>query len=605
MTNIAVDDIAAPASSPRWKWLPPVGTWKYHALLLIVGVLVLGPLGGVTAAYMAFSLGFTVGSQVLSGILGSLVTLGYGAEGKHGANLIQTTAASVAGMGAMAALIQAIVWLGLPHPPVLALMLYVMCIGMFGAGVGMLYTPLLVDRLQLTFPSGLAVANILRALTDPVLLKRALGRLAGGTLIGFVGAIAGNTVAMLDALDISMSTFGAGMVVGSRIAVPALVASLLFTALVPVFVSAGWLVPGDPYRKIAFLIAVGGMMGASALDVVMLLIEGVRRWRSLRGVRQEAAATQPMDNAMRPMRLWAWTVAWAAATLVVGIVLLHQPAGYLVFAIVMVFVFALVNGIMGGISDFNPISAAAIVSLLLMVTMGLRDPMVGMLASVVIFVGLGVAGDMQQDRSTGWRLGTSRLLQFRYQTAGLVVGAVAMVGFAQLFLTAYPVLKLDQTVMSAAAQPKQWTSAATYKLVGILRSLSNIGTKQLFAIVIGVAAGFAMQSLRRWLPTRAGYLRLRSGRHGATTGWVLDAVILPSPYAFFFGGFVNITTTAWFAGGGILASFLNWRAERRPRTADAALPSDMGTVALIGGGLIAGESLAALALAIVQIATML
>jgi len=605
MTNIAVDDIAAPASGPRWNWLPPVGTWKYHALLLIVGVLVLGPLGGVTAAYMAFSLGFTVGSQVLSGILGSLVTLGYGAEGKHGANLIQTTAASVAGMGAMAALIQAIVWLGLPHPPVLALMLYVLCIGMFGAGVGMLYTPLLVDRLQLTFPSGLAVANILRALADPVLLKRALGRLAGGTLIGFVGAIAGNTVAMLDALDISMSTFGAGMVVGSRIAVPALVASLLFTALVPVFVSAGWLVPGDPYRKIAFLIAVGGMMGASALDVVMLLIEGVRRWRSLRGVRQEAAAAQPHGHAMRPMRLWAWTVAWAAATLVVGIVLLHQPAGYLAFAIAMVFVFALVNGIMNGISDFNPISAAAIVSLLLMVTMGLRDPMVGMLASVVIFVGLGVAGDMQQDRSTGWRLGTSRLLQFRYQTAGLVVGAVAMVGFAQLFLTAYPVLKLDQTVMSAAAQPKQWTSAATYKLVGILRSLSSIGTKQLFAIVIGVAAGLAMQSLRRWLPTRAGYLRLRSGRHGATTGWVLDAVILPSPYAFFFGGFVNITTTAWFAGGGILASFLNWRAERRPRAADAALPSDMGTVALVGGGLIAGESLAALALAIVQIATML
>ena len=34
-------------------------------------------------------------------------------------------------------------------------------IGMFGAGVGMLYTPILVDRLQLTFPSGLAVANIL------------------------------------------------------------------------------------------------------------------------------------------------------------------------------------------------------------------------------------------------------------------------------------------------------------------------------------------------------------------------------------------------------------------------------------------------------------
>ena len=52
------------------------------------------------------------------------------------------------------------------------------CIGMFGVGVGMLYTPILVDRLQLTFPSGLAVANILRALTDPELLKRSVARLA-------------------------------------------------------------------------------------------------------------------------------------------------------------------------------------------------------------------------------------------------------------------------------------------------------------------------------------------------------------------------------------------------------------------------------------------
>ena len=124
---------------------------------------------------MNFSLGFFVGGQVLAGILGSTVTYGYGAEGKHGANYIQTAAASVAGMSAMGVLIQAMVWLGLPQPPMWQLVLYFLCIGMFGVGVGMLYTPILVDRMQLTFPSGLAVANILRALTDPVLLRR-IGR---------------------------------------------------------------------------------------------------------------------------------------------------------------------------------------------------------------------------------------------------------------------------------------------------------------------------------------------------------------------------------------------------------------------------------------------
>ena len=39
-------------------------------------------------------------------------------------------------------------------------------IGMFGVGIGMLYTPVLVDRMQLAYPSGYAVANILRALTE-------------------------------------------------------------------------------------------------------------------------------------------------------------------------------------------------------------------------------------------------------------------------------------------------------------------------------------------------------------------------------------------------------------------------------------------------------
>ena len=164
----------------RWAWLPAQDSWKYHLLLAATGIFLLGPLAGVTAAYMNFSLGFFVGGQVLAGLLGSTVTAGYGADGKHGANYIQTAAASVASMSGMGVLIQAMVWMGLPQPPAWQLVAYMLCIGMFGAGVGMLYTPVLVDRMQLTFPSGLAVANILRALTDPALLRQSVGKLGGG-----------------------------------------------------------------------------------------------------------------------------------------------------------------------------------------------------------------------------------------------------------------------------------------------------------------------------------------------------------------------------------------------------------------------------------------
>lgn len=116
---------AAIASSPvRFRFLPPIGSRRYHVLLAAVAILILGPLGGITATYMNFSLGFFIGGQVLAGILGSVVTFGYGSEGKHGANYMQTMAASVASMAAMGVLVQAMVWLGLAEPATWKLITY-------------------------------------------------------------------------------------------------------------------------------------------------------------------------------------------------------------------------------------------------------------------------------------------------------------------------------------------------------------------------------------------------------------------------------------------------------------------------------------------------
>ena len=270
---------ASAPSAPRWRWLPAPNTWKYHALLLALGILVLGPLGGLTASYMNFSIGFFVGGQVLAGLLGSTVTFGYGAEGKHGANFIQTAAASVASMSALGVLIQAMVWLGLPQPPMWQLVLYMLTIGMFGAGIGMLYTPILVDRMQLVFPSGLAVANILRALTDPVLLRRSVGLLASGVATGLVGGVGAAKIALLGTIELSTSTFGAGMVVGARIGLATIVGGLVGVILKPYFLSIGWLQPGDPARKIMFLIALGWIMGAAIVDMALISYRAVKRWR--------------------------------------------------------------------------------------------------------------------------------------------------------------------------------------------------------------------------------------------------------------------------------------------------------------------------------------
>ncbi len=585
-----------PASAaPRWKWLPAAGSWKYHALLLALGILVLGPLGGVTASYMNFSIGFFIGGQVLAGILGSTVTYGYGTEGKHGANFIQTAAASVAGMSAMGVLIQAMVWMGLPQPPAWQLFVYFLCIGMFGAGVGMLYTPILVDRMRLTFPSGLAVANILRALTDPLLLRRSVSKLGTGIGLGIVTGLAAPKVALLNAIDFSASTFGAGMVVGARIGVPAIVGGVVSLALVPYFVSIGWLAPGDPFRKIAFLIALGTIMGAAVVDLALILWEAAGR---VRGAVSTERAEPPDWKRVNVRGLVLWVVAWAAAVVVSGHWLLQQPVGFLVLALALVLVFALVNGISVGISDSNPISSAFVVSVVVMAAVGLRDPTVGLMAGSILLVATSVACDMQQDRSTGWRLGSHRMVQFRYQVAGIVMGALMAVAFAKLFMAAYPILLADQTLMKASEQPANWSSAMTYKFVGILRSLTDPKPYQITAIWVGVAIGFAIQLARQLLKASAAYRRFAAGsRTGFAIDFVVDALLLPSPYALSFGGFVNLNTSLWFGAGGIASSFFNAVFKPKPG-AVGEVPQDMSSTSLFGGGLIAGDALAALALGV-------
>ncbi len=585
------------SSSPdtsRPGWLPAVGSWKYHLLLSVVAIFVLGPLGGIAASYMNFSLGFFVGGQVLAGILGSAVTYGYGPEGKHGANFMQTMAASVASMCAMAVLIQAMVWLGMPQPPAWHLMLFVGCVGMFGVGVGMLYTPLLVDRLQLDYPSGYAVANILRALTDKRLLKASIAKLGGGTSAGALLAWLTERVAFLGSIGISASSIGAGMVVGSRITVPAIVGGLVGHAVTPFLRSIGWLGAQEPFRKIGFLIGLAMICGAAVVDLALLAVQAVERVRN--------RARLPVDEVpawkqVNLPRLVAWVVFWGVGVVVVATQLLEQPLGFIVFGLLLSLLFVLVNGIAYGITDQNPISSAFVISVLLMSLLGLKNPLVGLMAASILLISTSVGSDMQQDRSTGWRLGTDRVIQFRYQVVGIVMGAVLCVGLARVFMSAYPVLAINQ-LDNPRVDVGQWGSAMTYKFVGAIRSLGTMSDYTVKALLLGLGLGFGIEVARKLLKRNARYQGFVQGsRTGFAVGWTMDAVLLSSPYASSFGGFVNLSLSVWFGVGGILSSLWNTLTKRpAPHAAGSpgegeALPEDMSTTSLVGGGLIAGESL--------------
>lgn len=599
----------AEPSQPRFHWLPPVGTWKYHLLLSAVALFILGPLGGIAASYMNFSVGFFVGGQVLAGILGSAVTYGYGAEGKHGANYMQTMAASVASLCAMSVLIQSMVWLGMEMPAAWQLMLFVGCVGMFAVGVGMLYTPLLVDKLQLDYPSGLAVANILRALTDKRLLKASISKLGGGTLLGAVAAWTTEKVTFVASIGTSAATLGAGMIVGSRITVPAIVMAVIGAVLESTLREIGWLGPQDPFRKIGFVIGLGMICGAAVVDLSLLAVQAAKRIRE-RAAAKDEGEEESWKKVNIP-RLLAWVIVWGGATLVVGTQVLNQPVGWLLFGMAMALLFVLINGISFGITDQNPISSAFVISVLMMSMMGLRIPLVGMMAATILLISTSVGCDMQQDRSTGWRLGTNRVTQFRYQVLGVIMGALLCVGLARVFMTAYPALTINQ-LDNPNAEVGQWGSAMTYKLVGAIRDLGSLSQAVVNALLIGLALGFIYELLRKVVRGNARYQQyVKGSRQGFAVGWTVDAILLPSPYASSFGGFVAFPVSLWFGAGGIVTSVWNTFSKRgEPAVSGSpgegeALPEDMSTMSLMGGGLIAGESLFFLIAGLIGLASLL
>jgi hypothetical protein len=197
-------------------------------------------------------------------------------------------------------------------------------------------------------------------------------------------------------------------------------------------------------------------------------------------------------------------------------------------------------------------------------------------------------------------------MQFRYQAAGIFVGALLAVGFARLFMAAYPVLLLDQTAMSEGQQPAQWNAAMTFKFVGILKSLTDDKPYQRTAIWIGVGTGLLIELVRKLWFASERWQRYKETRAGGAVDFVLDSTVLSSPYALSFGSFVNLATSLWLGAGGVIASLVDARAAREKKRGvpgDAGeLPSDMTSTSLFGGGLIAGDALAALGLGLIALA---
>jgi hypothetical protein len=163
--------------------------------------------------------------------------------------------------------------------------------------------------------------------------------------------------------------------------------------------------------------------------------------------------------------------------------------------------------------------------------------------------------------------------------------------------------------MSEGQQPAQWNAAMTFKFVGILKSLTDDKPYQRTAIWIGVGTGLVIELVRKvWFASER-WQNYKKTRTGGAVDFVLDSTVLSSPYAMSFGGFVNLATSLWLGAGGVVADLIEARAARRKKKRsgpgdDGELPADMTSTSLFGGGLIAGDALAALGLGLIALGSL-
>ena len=198
------------------------------------------------------------------------------------------------------------------------------------------------------------------------------------------------------------------------------------------------------------------------------------------------------------------------------------------------------------------------------------------------------------------------MIQFRYQVIGITMGAVLSVVLARLFMKAYPILSVNQYAHPDTAGIEKWQSAMTFKFVGALEGIARSNPRTMTALFLGIGLGILIEVIRKLLKSRRAYRAWVGGtRIGYATDLVLDCSILGSPYASSFGGFVDFPVVAWFAGGSLASSAAQTFTARRPKKpGQEDLPEDMSTISLVGGGMIAGDSLAALGLGVWGLARM-
>jgi putative OPT family oligopeptide transporter len=606
--------------------IPVVKAAPQLTLRAIVLAVILAVLMGAANTYLGLFAGMTIASAIPSAVVSMAVLRVLGHGGILENNIVQTggSAGSSTATGiifTVPALVMLGAWTDYRYG-------WVFAFAALGGVLGVLFSvplrrALIVDQ-KLAFPEGCAAAEVLRAGADPSSGAKLLSLAAlAGAAVKFAAAnglrlipdsaaaagYVGRGIAYFGS-NLSPALLGVGYICGLNVGVVMLAGSVIsWNIAIPIYSShflagnpalaaklAGLSAEDAAYtlwsQQIRFL-GVGAMLIGGLWTLVSLrgsLLAGISSgFAATRRARSDAAAGTvseiPDTERDMPMKYVLGGIVLVSVPLmlmyhsVVGSFLISVPMTLAM--IVLAFLFCSVSGYMAGLvgSSNDPVSGMIISTILaasamlLVLTHGNAavGPVAAVMIGAAVCCALSVAADNVQDLKCGQLVGATPWRQQLMLCIGVVTSATVVAPVLNLLARAYGIGVPDATHLHPLLAPQATMMAA------VSRGLFG-GSLPLNLMLVGALIGAAVIILDEWL-------RARSASFRTPVLAVAVGIYLP----------LDLSVPI-FVGG--LLSYL-----ARRRRAAGGEESLAGHGMLFAAGMIAGESLTGVLLAIPIVAT--
>lgn len=494
-----------------------------------------------------------------------------------------------------------------------------MLIALCGGILGVLFTvPLrsaLIVQQKLQFPEGVATAEVLKSGEEGGSAIRFLiwGSLAGALIklaesgmklwdgIAEGATLAGNRAYLYFGMNLSPALIAVGYIVGIRIAALVFIGGVIsWWIAIPAYIATTGAPEGASGVDLGYGIWSSQIrylgVGAMVVGGLWALIDlrqsiGFAVRSGIKAVREKVDASQILRTERDTPMSW---VLLAIGIMIIPVFIIYLrlvadvPISALM-AILMViagFLFSAVAGYMAGLvgSSNNPISGVTIATILtsaliLLALMGSgaeRGPAAAIMIGAVVCCAAAIAGDNMQDLKAGNILGATPQRQQIMQMVGVVSAALVLPLVLQLLLTGYGFGPPTAENPDALAAPQATLMESVAR--GVFA-----GDLPWTMVYIGMGIGAAIIALDQYLKSRGSDFRVPvlAVAVGLYLPFELDSAIM-------LGGVV-----AW-----LVSRYQNRQRKQKGEWHETAVQASERTGLLIASGLITGEALIGILLAI-------